>query len=30
MVVDIAEKGYKYCQKYLLDNVKKEWINILK
>ena len=25
-----SEKGYKYCQKYLLDNVKKEWINILK
>ena len=24
-----GEKGYKYCQKYLLDNVKKEWINIL-
>ena len=25
-----SEKGYKYCQKYLLANVKKEWINILK
>ena len=25
-----SKKGYKYCQKYLLDNVKKEWINILK
>lgn len=27
---EYSEKGYKYCQKYLLDNVKKEWINILK
>lgn len=27
---ELSEKGYKYCQKYLLDNVKKEWINILK
>ena len=25
-----SDNGYKYCQKYLLANVKKEWINILK
>ena len=25
-----SEKGYKYCQKYLITNVKKEWISILK
>lgn len=27
---EYSEKGYKYCQKYLIDNVKKEWFNILK
>ena len=25
-----SEKGYKYCQKYLIDNVKEAWFNILK
>lgn len=27
---EYSDKGYKYCQRYLIDNVKKEWINILK
>ena len=25
-----SEKGYKYCQKYLIDNVKEAWFNMLK
>lgn len=25
-----SEKGYKYCQKYLIDNVKEAWLNMLK
>lgn len=24
-----SEKGYEYCHKYLLSNVKKEWLNLL-
>ena len=24
-----SEKGYKYCQKYLIDNVKKDWFSLL-
>ena len=25
-----SDKGHKYCQKYLINNVKEEWFNILK
>lgn len=25
-----SEKGYNYCQKYLLSNVKKDWLSVLK
>lgn len=25
-----SEKGYKYCQKYLIDSVKEAWFNMLK
>lgn len=25
-----SEKGYNYCQRYLINNVKKMWLNILK
>ena len=27
---EYSNKGYKYCQKYLINNVKEEWFNILK
>lgn len=27
---EYSDKGYKYCQRYLIDNVKEEWYNILK
>lgn len=27
---DYSDRGHKYCQKYLIDNVKEEWLDILK
>lgn len=28
-IEEISEKGYLYCQSYLIDNVKKDWLKLL-